>query len=83
LLTPTRMEIGQENEQMWRGVNFAHQAGVPPEFVLSDAGWTEEKIGQLKQSMEAVQPEPVPQQPLQGQNQQQLPATVVTQVSTK
>lgn len=47
LLVPTRGEIGQENETMWRGVAFANQAGVPPEFVLREAGWTEDKIAQL------------------------------------
>jgi hypothetical protein len=47
LLVPTRREIGEENELMWRGVAFANQAGVPPEFVLREAGWTEDKIAQL------------------------------------
>jgi hypothetical protein len=50
LLVPTRMEIGQENEQMWRGVRFAHDAGVPPEFVLREAGWSDDKIAMLGQA---------------------------------
>jgi hypothetical protein len=54
VLTPTRMEIGAENESMWRGVNFAHQAGVPAEFVLREAGWTEDKIAMLTQAQQQM-----------------------------
>ncbi len=63
---------------------MAVDAGATLEFVLEDAGWTEEMLARLKQAMQAAQPpEPVPQ-PLQGQNQQQqIPTTVVTQVPTK
>src|SRR5205823_14485942 len=68
LLLPTRMEIGQENEQMWRGVAFASKAGVPAECVLREAGWTDDKIAQLK-TMQATQaPAPAPTQPGQGAN---------------
>jgi hypothetical protein len=54
LLKPTRMEIGLENESMWRGVSFAHQAGVPAEFVLREAGWTEDKIAMLTQAQQQM-----------------------------
>jgi len=54
LLKPTRQEIGMENEQMWRGVAFAHQAGVPAEFVLREAGWTEDKIAMLSDAQQQV-----------------------------
>ncbi len=69
LLVPTRKEIGEENEQMWRGVNFAHSAGVPPEFVLREAGWSDDKIamlGQAQQSQQQIAPaQPVTQAPPQ------------------
>jgi hypothetical protein len=63
LLVPTRYEIGTENEQMWRGVAFASQAGVPPEFVLQVAGWTDDKIATFK----AAQAQRTQQQQLQAQ----------------
>src|SRR6266702_2410895 len=47
LLVPTRQEIGQENELMWKGVWYAAQSGVPAEFVLAEAGWTDDKIQQI------------------------------------
>lgn len=47
LLVPTRQEIGLENELMWKGVWYAAQSGVPAEFVLAEAGWTEDKIQQI------------------------------------
>src|SRR6266581_834892 len=47
LLVPTRQEIGLENELMWKGVWYAAQAGVPAEFVLREAGWTEDVIQQI------------------------------------
>ena len=60
LLVPTRMEIGQENEQMWRGVMFAQKAGVPPEFVLQEAGWSDDKIAMLAATAKAAQIAPAP-----------------------
>jgi hypothetical protein len=69
LLVPTRMEIGQENEQMWRGVMFAQRAGVPPEFVLRDAGWSDDKIAmlaQVQQSQQIAPTQPVTQAPPQN-----------------
>jgi len=47
LLVPTRQEIGMENELMWKGVWYAAQSGVPAEFVLAEAGWTDDKIQQI------------------------------------
>jgi hypothetical protein len=47
LLIPTRTEIAQENLQFWRGVEFAAQAGIPAEFVLREAGYTDDKITQI------------------------------------
>ncbi len=47
LLVPTRSEIGLENELMWKGVWYAAQSGVPAEFVLREAGWTEDVIQQI------------------------------------
>ncbi|MGI9061612.1 MAG: hypothetical protein ACR2H5_23895, partial [Ktedonobacteraceae bacterium] len=72
LLVPTRYEIGVENEQMWRGVAFGAQAGVPAEFVLQVAGWTDDKIAGLKVAQAAsVQQQKVLNQtdtiPAQGQ----------------
>jgi len=32
---------------MWKGVWYAAQAGVPAEFVLREAGWTEDVIQQI------------------------------------
>ncbi len=43
----TPLEIGLENELMWKGVWYAAQAGVPAEFVLREAGWTEDVIQQI------------------------------------
>ena len=43
-----------ENEQMWRGVAAAHQAGVPAEFVLREAGWTEDKIALLSDAQQQI-----------------------------
>ncbi len=37
---------------MWRGVAFAHQAGIPAEFVLREAGWTEDKITMLSDAQQ-------------------------------
>jgi hypothetical protein len=54
VLTPTRQEIGAENESMWRGVYFGHQAGVPAEFVLRQAGWTDDKIAMLTQAQQQM-----------------------------
>jgi len=47
LLTPTRHELAQENELMWKGVWYAAEAGVSAEFVLREAGWTEDVIQQI------------------------------------
>ena len=82
LLRPTRMEIGLENEQMWRGVYFAHQSGVPPEFVLREAGWTEDKIAALTNAIlvtpfkgQELTGEPAPQAlPVAGGTAPGLPA---------
>lgn len=54
LLVPTRQEIGFENELMWKGVWYAAQSGVPAEFVLQEAGWTEDKIQAITTAKAAI-----------------------------
>jgi hypothetical protein len=66
LLVPTRQEIGLENELMWKGVWYAAQAGVGAEFVLREAGWTEDVIQQIKTAKAAAhiaQDQPAPAVP--------------------
>ncbi|SRR6266705_969562 len=48
LLRPTKMEIAQEKQALWLGVQAAATAGVPLELVLKDEGWTDEEIGELQ-----------------------------------
>lgn len=47
LLIPTRSEIADENKFFWQGVEFAAQAGIPAEFVLREAGYSDDKITQI------------------------------------
>lgn len=64
LLVPTKSEIAQEQELMWRGVYYGGQVGVPPEFILREAGWTEDRISQLvaaRAAHAATSPTPTPQ----------------------
>lgn len=51
LLTPTRQEIAQENELIYKAVYYASFNQVPAQFVLQDAGWTDEKITLLTQAV--------------------------------
>jgi hypothetical protein len=48
LLVPTRGEIASENASFWKGVESAAQAGIPAEFVLREAGYTDDKITQIE-----------------------------------
>jgi len=73
MLRPTRQEIGMENELMFKGVWYGWQAGVPPEFVLREAGWTDDKINLLKQAMQANQQTQQAQQQSQQAQQVQQP----------
>jgi len=69
LLVPTRQEIGLENELMWKGVWYAAQAGVPAEFVLREAGWTEDVIQQIvtqRALTRIVSEQPAPALPAQA-----------------
>lgn len=47
LLTPTKLEIAQEKQAMWLGVQAAVTAGAPLEMVLEDEGWSEEELAEL------------------------------------
>ena len=53
LITPTKMELAQEKQAMWTGVQLAASAGVPPEFVLRDEGYTDDELGLLGSEMAA------------------------------
>jgi len=48
LLVPTRGEIAEENRRFWQGVEQAAQAGVPAEFVLREAGYTDDQFKQIE-----------------------------------
>jgi hypothetical protein len=47
LLVPTKLEMAQENQMMWSGVQAAVTAGAPLEIVLKNEGWTPEQIAEL------------------------------------
>lgn len=47
LVVPTKQEVYSEKQAMWQGVQFASAAGVPPEVVLRDEGWSDEQLNQL------------------------------------
>ena len=80
LLVPTRQEIGMENELMYKGVWYAAQSSIPAEFVLEDAGWTDEKLTALKQAIEAQRTVAL-QQAVQKQAQSNEPPVLPAQTT--
>jgi len=55
LLVPTKMEVAQEKQAFWLGVQAGATAGVPIEMILQDEGWTDQQLAQLKTLKDAAQ----------------------------
>jgi hypothetical protein len=47
LIRPTNSEKAQEKLSLWQGVQAAVTAGAPLEFVLKDAGFSQEELTEL------------------------------------
>jgi hypothetical protein len=84
LIRPTNSEKAQEKLSLWQGVQAAVTAGAPLEFVLKDAGFSQEELTELatliqqqqKQEqavMQAQQSHQLAMAKVQGQTQPQQP----------
>lgn len=62
LLVPTKSELANEQMLLWQGAQMAVAAGVPLEFVLQEAGFTDEQLALLKTQMDAAKAEAKQQQ---------------------
>lgn len=55
LLVPTKLEIAQEKQALWLGVQAATSSGAPLPFALADAGFSDEELTELQSQLDAQQ----------------------------
>jgi hypothetical protein len=69
LIRPTNQEKAAEKLALWQGVQAAVTAGAPLEFVLKDAGFSEEELKELATLIQAKQQQDMAQLKVQQSHQ--------------